>query len=331
MRICLVSDAWLPQTNGVVTTLSTVVNHLEILKHQVHVISPNQFKTIPCPTYPEIRLVVNPFKIVSSLESLSPSAVHIATEGPLGLVARHYCVKRKIPFTTSFHTRFPEYIHARTFIPPAWTYRLVRWFHAPAVRVMVAADSIRKELKGRGFQNLTGWSRGVDAELFRPRTKKFLKFPRPIFLYVGRVAVEKNIRAFLDLKLKGTKLIVGDGPQLENLKREYPKCVFVGVKYGDELAQYYAASDAFIFPSRTDTFGLVMLEALASGIPVAAYPVPGPLDVINGSGVGILNENLYQAALQCLLINPKKCRNYALQFTWRSCAELFFKNLEPIH
>ncbi len=332
MNIVLVSDAWTPQVNGVVTTLRTVSNQLEVLGHSVYVVSPDQFKTIPCPTYPEIRLALNPGKKISDLmASLRPSAVHIATEGPLGIAARSYCIKQRIPFTTSFHTRFPEYIEARTRIPSQWTYPLVRWFHGAASRTMVATDTLVSELSGRGFSNVVRWSRGVDTDLFHPRSKDFLQFPRPIFLYVGRVSVEKNIKSFLNLNLKGTKLVVGDGPDLRKLKSEYPEVKFVGAKFGEELAHHYAASDVFVFPSKTDTFGLVLLEAMASGIPVAAYPVPGPNDVVGNSGAGILSDNLEQAAVDCLKIDPQICRDHALKFSWEACSKLFLSHLEPIH
>jgi glycosyltransferase involved in cell wall biosynthesis len=331
MRISIVSDAWFPQVNGVVTTLSTVGNELVGMGHQVHVVSPDRFKTIPCPTYPEIRLAVGAGRRVEDiLDSSRAAAIHIATEGPLGLAARSYCLRRKLPFTTSFHTRFPEYVHARTRIPVFLTYRAVRWFHGAARRTMVATQTLREELSLRGFQNLVPWYRGVDSERFRPRDKGFLPFRRPIYLYVGRVAIEKNIRAFLDLKLEGTKLVVGDGPELETLISAYPQAQFVRAKFGEELALYFAASDVFVFPSRTDTFGLVILEALASGIPVAAYPVPGPKDVIGDSQAGVLSEDLAQAAVQCLKISPQACREYALKFSWKACAEVFVRHLEPI-
>ena len=332
VKIFLVSDAWLPQVNGVVTTLRTVVQTLESSGNQVYVIHPDQFSTVPCPTYPEIRLAYNPGKKIAALfDFFGPQAVHIATEGPLGLSARNYCLKHKIPFTTSFHTRFAEYVEVRTHIPAVFTYRLLRWFHSPAARTMVAAPSFKKDLETRGFKNTVQWSRGVDTELFRPGDKSFLGLPRPIFLCVGRVAPEKNIEAFLELKLPGTKLVVGDGPQLAELKEAYPDVRFAGPKFGEELARYFAASDVFVFPSRTDTFGLVVLEALASGVPVAAYPVPGPMDVLGNSEAGCLDEDLGRAALRSLSIDPAKCRELALKYSWRECARQFFDHLERIH
>jgi glycosyltransferase involved in cell wall biosynthesis len=314
-----------------VRTLATIREELAALGHEMRVISPEHFKTFACPTYPEIRLALGPGRKLAALaDEFQPERIHIATEGPLGLAGRRYCQKRGLPFTTSFHTRFPDYIYARFRIPPQLTYRMMRWFHAPATRVMVATDSLQRELASHGFTNTARWSRGVDTELFRPRPKDFLALPRPIHLYVGRVAVEKNLEAFLSLDLEGSKLVVGDGPQLEELRAKYPAVVFAGTKKGAELAQHYAAADVFVFPSRTDTFGLVLLEALASGVPVAAFPVPGPLDVIGSAPVGCLDEDLRRAAIRALEIPGQRCRDYALQFTWRRCAQQFLGHLQPI-
>ncbi|WP_119462164.1 glycosyltransferase family 4 protein [Rhodospirillaceae bacterium SYSU D60014] len=330
MRIVIVSDAWLPQINGVVRTMTRVKHELEQLGHPIEVISPNLFRTVPCPTYPEIRLALAPGRRLAALiDSFQPCAVHISTEGPLGQAARRYCRKRGLPFTTAYHTRFPEYIHARARIPLRLSYAVLRRFHGAAANVMVATESIEKELAARGFRNIRRWSRGVDTDLFRPQDKDFLDAPRPIFLSVGRVAVEKNIEAFLRLDLPGSKLVVGDGPMLGELRRRYPDVRFVGAKQGEELARHYAAADVFVFPSRTDTFGLVLLEALASGLPVAAYPVPGPLDVIGHSGVGCLDEDLAKAARSALTIDPEQCRAYALGYSWRACAQQFLDNLHP--
>ncbi len=265
--------------------------------------------------------------VINALDKASPSAIHIATEGPLGLAARAYCRKRGFPFTTSFHTLFPEYVHARWRVPVDWSYGVLRRFHAAAVRTMVATPSIEQHLQGRGFRNLTRWSRGVDTQLFRPRAKGFLPYPRPIQLYVGRVAVEKNIDAFLSLPLEGTKVIVGDGPALPALRQTYPETVFVGVKKGEELARHYADADVFVFPSKTDTFGLVMVEALASGVPVAAFPVPGPTDVIGESNAGSLHEDLLTAARNALSISPDVCRAHAERFSWRASVDQFLSNL----
>jgi glycosyltransferase involved in cell wall biosynthesis len=331
MRIALVTDAWAPQINGVVRTLSRVVEELRADGHEVLVVSPDKFRTVPCPTYPEIRLAVWPFaRVRRLLDDFGPEAIHIATEAPLGWAARRYCRRRGLPFTTSFHTRFPEYVQARTSLPPALGYAVIRRFHKPAARIMVATRTIHDELAKRGFQRLVLWSRGVDTQLFRPQAKDALDLPRPIHLYVGRVAVEKNIRAFLDLDLPGSKAVVGGGPMLDELRRQYPGVAFVGPKQGEDLARHYAAGDVFVFPSKTDTFGLVMLEALACGLPVAAYPVPGPLDVIDGHGIGVLDEDLGKAVAAAREIPSEHCRNFALSFSWRNCARQFLAYLEPI-
>ena len=331
MNIALVSDAWFPQINGVVRTLDRVRRELEAQGHRITMVSPDLFWSFPCPTYPEIRLApVRPGRLERIFEENAVEAVHIATEGPLGWAARRFCLRHGWPFTTSFHTRFPEYIQARTGLPPSWAYAVMRRFHAPAAGVMVATESLRQELEARGFVNLKRWSRGVDTELFKPSQTPLYDVPGPIFLNVGRVAVEKNIEAFLKLDLPGTKVVVGDGPQLGRLRKEYPAVVFTGAKMGEELARHYAAADVFVFPSRTDTFGLVLLEALAAGLPVAAYPVPGPLDVINGSPVGVLDEDLSAAAVRALEIPRAHCRDYALGFSWQRCAEQFLSYVMPL-
>ena len=331
MRILLVSDAWFPQINGVVRTLSRVKQELEAQGHEFEVISPDLFRTVACPTYPEIRLALFPGKrLRGKIETFAPEAIHIATEGPLGIAARRYCLRRSLPFTTSYHTKFPEYVSARIPVPTALGYAVMRWFHGPSRGVMVATPTLRQDLEARGFTNVKSWSRGVDVEQFKPRSAPALDLPRPIFLYVGRVAVEKNIEDFLRLDLPlGTKVVVGDGPQLPSLKARYPEAVFTGAKQGEELAHHYSSADVFVFPSRTDTFGLVMLEALASGVPVAAYPVPGPNDVVGGQGVGVLDKDLGFAALQALAIPPQRCRAHAIKHSWTACAEQFLGNLEP--
>jgi len=330
MKILIASDAWQPQVNGVVRTLMTTRDYLRKMGHEVQVISPDLFSTIPCPTYPEIRLAYKlGKKIQTIIEDFQPDAVHIATEGPLGWATRRYCIKHGYRFTTSFHTKFPEYAEARFRIPASWGYALLRRFHARAERIMVATQSMAKELEQWGFQHLARWSRGVDTKLFKLRDKNFLSAPRPIALYVGRVAVEKSIEDFLKLKFDGSKFVVGDGPQLHELQEHYPDVQFVGMKTGEELAQYYASADIFIFPSRTDTFGLVLIEALASGVPVAAYPVPGPLDVIDHTGIGVLHEDL-QTAVDQVLANPpspQKCREYAMRYAWEVCTQQFLNNL----
>jgi glycosyltransferase involved in cell wall biosynthesis len=330
MRILLVTDAWFPQVNGVVRTLDSVRRAVIEDGHEMPLVAPDQFRTLPCPTYPEIRLALLPGRrVAAAIDEAAPDAIHIATEGPLGFAARNAALKRGLAFTTSFHTRFPDYIHARIGLPPDWIYALLRRFHNAGAGVMAATRSLGEELARRGFRHVLPWSRGVDATLFRPRDKSFLDLPRPIWLYVGRLAVEKNVEAFLELALPGTKLVVGDGPLRTELARRYPDAVYVGPKSGEELGRHYAASDVFVFPSRTDTFGLVVLEALASGLPVAAFPVPGPLDVIGNSGAGMLDVDLEKACRAALDIPSARCRDYALGFSWPACARQFLGNLRP--
>jgi glycosyltransferase involved in cell wall biosynthesis len=328
VRIALVTDAWLPQTNGVVKTLGTTAAQLRAQGHEVLVVEPGQFRSFPCPTYPEIRLAWMPgAKLAAILEDFAPHAVHIATEGTLGTAARNWCRKRRVEFTTSYHTQFPEYVRARFPIPLGLSYSVLRRFHGSAARTMVATPTMQRLLEERGFRNIVRWTRGVDVELFRPRPKDFLNLPRPIFLYCGRVSVEKNIEEFLKLDLPGTKVIVGDGPSRAQLETQYPHCVFTGYKYGEELAQHVAAADVFVFPSRTDTFGLVLLEAMACGVPVAAYPVTGPIDVVKNHETGVLHEDLRVAALAALKIDPAVCREYAVQHTWARATQQFLSNL----
>jgi len=331
LKICIVTDAWHPQVNGVVRTLMMTVGELKKLGHEVTVIGPDQFKTYPLPTYKEIRvaLFAGP-ELLVKLEALDADCIHIATEGPLGLAARNYCVQRRLRFTTSYHTRFPEYIAERFPLPAGAIYPMVRWFHQPASAIMVATPSIERELQPHGFQRMVRWTRGVDTELFHPRDKSFLNLPRPIMLYVGRVAVEKNIQTFLDLDLPGTKLIVGGGPQFKKISRDYPNAVFVGPKHGEELARYYAAADVFVFPSLTDTFGLVILEALASGVPVAAFPVAGPIDVIGSAPVGCLDSDLKKAIETALRMPVDACREYALNYSWEAATVQFLSHLKPV-
>ena len=331
MRILLVSDAWFPQVNGVVRTLSTVAAELGRAGHEVRVVSPAGFRTVACPTYPEIRLALAPRRgIARELDAFAPDAIHVATEGPLGFAARAECRARALPFTTSLHTRFPEYIHARCRLPVAWSWRGMRWFHDAAERTMVATASLHAELVARGFRHPVRWSRGVDTELFRPRPGLDLGLPRPLHLYVGRVAPEKNLSAFLGLDLPGTKLVVGDGPELDALRARHRDAVFLGARQGEELARLYSAADVFVFPSRTDTFGLVLLEALASGVPVAAFPVPGPLDVVTSPAVGALDEDLGRAVARARGLDRAACRAFAQRFTWARCAEQFAGLLAPV-
>ncbi len=295
-------------------------------------ITPDCFSSIPCPTYPEIRLALFAGRKMKRLiEEARPAALHIATEGPLGLAARRYCLQKNIPFTTAFHTRFAEYVNARIRVPLRWGYAALKWFHRPSSALMVATQSLEQELSRRGFGNMVRWTRGIDTDLFRPdrRSVPSTRGEGPVFLYVGRVSVEKNIEAFLSLDLPGRKIVVGDGPARQALTTKYPDVVFAGVKGGEELATLYADADVFVFPSKTDTFGLVLLEALASGVPVAAYPVTGPLDVIGDSPAGVLRENLQEAALAALKVDRNLCRDHALRFSWEISAAQFRENLFP--
>ncbi|MDO8605911.1 MAG: glycosyltransferase family 1 protein [Phaeospirillum sp.] len=336
MRILVVSDAWRPQVNGVVRTLDTLKSELEVVGHEVVMVTPDRFRTIACPTYPEIRLAFFPgAKVARMIRAAQPCAVHIATEGPLGWAARRACIRMGLPFTTAYHTRFPEYIQARFRVPLPLSYAVMRRFHGASSCVMVATEGIETELAGRGFGNIRRWSRGVDTAVFRPRPEArggdgpFADLPRPIFLYVGRVAVEKNVEAFLALDLPGAKVVVGDGPQLEAMRQHYPQAHFTGPRFGEDLATHYAAGDVFVFPSRTDTFGLVLLEALASGLPVAAYPVAGPADVIGVNPVGVLDDDLGKAALAALDLDAGACRAHALGFSWAASTRQFITNLAP--
>jgi glycosyltransferase involved in cell wall biosynthesis len=331
MRIALVSDAWPPQINGVVRTLGMLVDNLNAAGHPVATITPDRFRTIPCPSYSEIRLSLKPRRRVAALiDAHDAQAIHIATEGPLGMAARSLCLERGLPFTTAFHTKFPEYVAARFAVPISWGYAWLRRFHAPSRGVMVATETVRRDLAARGFDKLKHWGRGVDDKLFDPAKRiEDYGLPRPIFLFVGRVAVEKNLPDFLDLDLPGSKLVVGDGPMLETLRHRYPAAHFIGKREGEALAQVFASADVFVFPSLTDTFGLVLLEALASGLPVAAYPVAGPLDVIGDSGVGVLDRDLHQAALAALDLSRAQCRTFAQRYSWSASAQQFLGNLAP--
>jgi glycosyltransferase involved in cell wall biosynthesis len=331
-RILIVTDAWEPQVNGVVRTLRTVADELRAMGHVVEVIGPDRFHTIPCPTYATIRLAVLPRqRLVRLIDEFRPDALHISTEGPLGISARCWALQRNLRFTTAYHTRFPEYLQARTGLSPSIPYALLRRFHDPSSGLMVATESLQRDLAAHGFRNIRQWSRGVDLDLFRPEPRHDWGLPGPVFLYVGRVAVEKNIGAFLDLDLPGSKVVVGDGPQLAALQRRYPDVHFAGVLHGPELSRAYAGADVFVFPSLTDTFGLVLLEALACGTPVAAFPVTGPVDVLAGAdNVGALDHDLRAACLRALDANRAACRAYAERFSWHACAERFVANLAPL-
>ncbi|MCX7363151.1 MAG: glycosyltransferase family 1 protein [Alphaproteobacteria bacterium] len=331
MRIAIVSDAWRPQINGVVRTVETIVRLLQAEGHEIEVFGPDRFRTVPCPTYPEIRLSLFPSaRLHHMLKLFRPDAIHLVTEGPLGWSARAFCLKRGLPFTTAYHTRFPEYVRARVRIPISWSYAFVRRFHAPSSAVLVVAQSIRDELAARGFRNLVPWSRGVDIAAFRPQPRVDVGDPRPIWLYAGRVAVEKNIKAFLDLDLPGSKWVVGGGPQLKELRRRHKGVRFFGSVSTEDLSRHYAEADCFVFPSRTDTFGLVMVEALASGVPVAGYPVPGPLDVVTIPTVGAIDQDLRAACLRAIACAPEDCRKHAESFTWDRCAREFLDTLRAI-
>ncbi len=332
------SDAWLPQVNGVVRTLATTAAELRAMGHTVEVVGPDRFVTVPLPTYPDIRISLFPRRKLSRIiETFQPDALHIATEGPLGLSARAWALKRGCAFTTAFHTRFPEYLKARIGVPTRFVYSALRRFHASGQGVMVATQSLREELEQRGFGRIRNWSRGVDLSQFRVELRQtpdpeLDDLPRPLFLYVGRVAVEKNIRAFLDLDLPGSKAVVGGGPQLDELKRGYPGVRFTGARHGEDLARAYAHGDVFMFPSLTDTFGLVILEALACGTPVAAFPVTGPKDVLaNPCGnIGATNTDLRQAAIAALGSDRAAARAHAERFSWHACAETFLSHLVPL-
>jgi glycosyltransferase involved in cell wall biosynthesis len=330
MRILVATDAWAPQVNGVVVTLRNTIAWLQRWGHEVHVVSPQGFRTFPMPTYPEIPLAILPRnKVARRIREFEPDAVHIATEGPIGAAARSHCMAHGIAFTTAYHTCFPEYVQPRFGIPLSWTYSWLRSFHGPSAAVLVSTDAIRSLLEQRGFTNVANWSRGVDLDVFCPGPDRFTEYPRPVFTYVGRVAVEKDIPAFLSLELPGTKLVVGDGPERVKLERRFPEAVFVGRVSGDKLAGYYQRSDVFVFPSRTDTFGLVLLEAMACGTPVAALPVRGPIDVVKDPAAGILNQDLRAAALAALELDRSAVRRYASQYSWERSSLQFLNCLVP--
>lgn len=333
MKVAIVTDAWHPQTNGVVRTISTTVEHLEKWGHSVEVIGPDQYLSVPCPTYPEIRLALTaPGALGRRLDALSPDAIHIATEGPLGLAARRYCMRRDVSFTTAYHTQFPEYLARRTGMSAQRFWRYIRWFHAPSERVMVATDSISEQLGGQGVAHLHRWSRGVDLDCFNPEAPvpdEIAQLAGPILLYVGRIAVEKNLEAFLACDYPGTKVLVGDGPQRKALEAQFPDAYFLGKKTGSELAGCYAGADVFVFPSRTDTFGLVMIEALACGTPVAAFPVAGPMDIVTDD-VGALSEDICRAIDAARYCDRNACAAYGATFSWEQATRQFLNGLDPI-
>ncbi len=330
MRILLVTDAWEPQVNGVVRTLKTTARELQAMGHRVDFVTPLEFRTLPCPTYPDIRLsLFARGGVARRITELDPDVLHIATEGPLGMAARRFALTHGLPFTTAYHTRFPEYVHARFRIPLDWSYAWLRSFHAPSRAVMVPTQVVKRDLDAQRFERVVLWSRGVDLDIFRPQASARLKSQPPIFLYVGRVAVEKNVEAFLSLDLPGSKWVVGTGPALARIRQRFPEVNYLGVLDRQALAEVYSAADVFVFPSRTDTFGLVLLEAMACGVPVAAYPVTGPLDVIGSSNAGSLDEDLRTACLRALRLKREDATAHARKFTWRAATEQFLGNLHP--
>jgi glycosyltransferase involved in cell wall biosynthesis len=330
-RITIVTDAWYPQVNGVVRSIENTNRELDRMGVEVFMVTPKDFTNIPCPTYPEIRLSVTTYaQVADAIEKTLPTAVHIATEGPLGLIARRWCLKNGMPFSTSYHTRFPEYVAARFPVPIRWMQAFVRWFHNAGNGCMVATASLERELSKIGIRNLLRWSRGIDQTVFHPMdlVDRPFDLPRPVFMTVGRVAVEKNLPAFLDLDLPGSKVVIGDGPARADLQKRYPGVLFTGMKTGDELARAYAQADVFVFPSKTDTFGNTILEALASGVPVAAYPVTGPIDIIeDGTGAGALDEDLKAACLAALACSREDARCLAKRYTWEAASRQFLGNV----
>ena len=331
MRLLLVTDAWLPQINGVVRAIDATRAGMVARGHEVVVLGPDRFRNVPAPTYPEIRLALcTPGRIGELIRTTRPDAMHVATEGPLGLAARAYLMRRRIPFTTSFHTLFPNYLNLRFGIPSRWTFAGLRRFHAAAAATMYSTPTLKALLASHGFENLVQWVRGVDTELFRPVTPAELDLPRPIQLYVGRIAVEKGLDDFLHLETAGSKVLIGDGPARAELTERFPHVTFLGSKFGEELVAHYCAADVFVFPSRTDTLGLVMFEALACGVPVAAFPVMGPLDVVGDSGTGVLDEDLASAIDAAVGIDPTRCRARALEHSWEESVRQFEANLVPV-
>ena len=333
MKILIVTDARDPQVNGVVRTLKSTRHELEKMGHDVDLLTPLEFRTIPCPTYPDIRLSLFPNRHVRQrIANAGADAIHIATEGPLGLAARSCAIKHKLPFTTAYHTRFPEYVNARFGIPLALTYRFLCWFHGSSEAILVPTKVVKRDLEAAGFspERVVLWSRGVDLDIFKPGPPMQNDARPPVFLTVGRVAIEKNIEAFLALDLPGTKWVAGEGPLLENLKKKYPAVRFTGVLNQEQLASLYNVADVFVFPSKTDTFGLVLLEAMACGCPVAAFPVTGPIDVIGDAPAGVLNDDLRTACLEALHIDRGVARLHAERYSWEACSRQFLAHLHAI-
>src|SRR5882672_920493 len=332
MRVLVATDAWHPQINGVVRTLTSLARSARNLGVTIEFLSPEGFPSVPLPTYPGLRLALpNRREIARRIENAAPDAIHIATEGPIGYMVRAHCIRHGLPFTSAYATRFPEYISARVAVPESWSYAALRRFHAAAATTMVSTPSLMSELTGRGFTNLGMWTRGVDTEMFNPDQAAELNLPRPIFVSVGRVAVEKNLDAFLSLELPGSKVVIGEGPQEAELRRRYPDVRFLGSLHGKTLAAHIAAADVFVFPSLTDTFGVVQLEALACGVPVAAFPVTGPRDVIGNNPVGMLSDDLREACMGALRMSRETCRNFALGHSWERSAQQFVGNLSTLN
>lgn len=331
MRVLVATDAWEPQVNGVVRTLQSLAESARGLGATVDFLTPEGFSTVPVPTYPGLRVALpSAGEIARRVEQAAPDAIHIATEGTVGYMARRYCLQRGVPFTTSYTTRFPEYISARAPVPESWSYAVLRGFHAPASVTMVSTASLMAELATRGFKHLGLWTRGVNTDLFHPERAIDLDLPRPIFVSMGRVAVEKNLEAFLSLDLPGSKVVIGEGPQLAELRHRFPAVTFMGELHGATLAAHLAAADVFVFPSRTDTFGVAQLEALACGVPVAAYPVTGPMDVIGNHPIGVLDHDLHVACLGALDVSRAACRAFALTRSWQVSARQFLGHAESI-
>jgi glycosyltransferase involved in cell wall biosynthesis len=332
MRVLVATDAWHPQINGVVRTLTSLARSARNLGVTIEFLSPEGFPSVPLPTYPGLRLALpNRREIVRRIEIAAPDAIHIATEGPIGYMVRAHCLRHGLPFTSAYATRFPEYISARVAVPESWSYAALRRFHAAAATTMVSTPSLMNELTQRGFTNLGMWTRGVDTEMFSPDHDVELNLPRPIFVSVGRVAVEKNLDAFLSLRLPGSKVVIGEGPQEAELRRRYPDVRFLGSLHGKTLAAHIAAADVFVFPSLTDTFGVVQLEALACGVPVAAFPVTGPRDVIGNNPVGMLSDDLREACMGALRMSREACRSFALGHSWERSAQQFVGNLSNLN
>lgn len=331
MRVLVATDAWHPQVNGVVRTLTSLQRSAAALGVTISFLTPEGFPSVPAPTYPGLRLALpSPFGISRRISAAAPDAIHIATEGPIGHMVRRYCVNRGLPFTTSYTTRFPEYIAARLSVPVNWSYAVLRRFHAAATVTMVSTPSLMAEFTERGFTNLGMWTRGVDTELFSPAHAINLDLPRPIFISVGRVALEKNLEAFLSLDLPGTKIVIGQGPQAAGLQRRFPEAKFLGLLDDKLLAAHLAAADVFVFPSRTDTFGVVQLEALACGVPIAAFPVTGPRDVIAGYPIGTMDEDLRAACMGALRLSREACRDFALSRSWENSARQFIGHVNRV-